>query len=1094
MILGNRFRIKSFTLFVIFMVFVSAIYLFIAIPPQKRFRDFQMSNRLEQQKSYVTQKIKNSNQIYREKIRYFISNQSIVSAFANGNKVLLKREVQPFMAVLEMENPYYFVINFFRHDNTPFLLMQGMTEVEKPETGFSYIEKTNELQQSHFGYEICGKDLFYKIVRPLFFDNRYIGCIEFGIRDIEVIEQLKKNFGIIPAAYFCKIEFAELIKDTLAWDSSTRGAQFTYYAEDDLLDKALITNPEMEAKLVAFENRDFLFSNFGEFRDYADNLLGGLYAGTEVTDIQKSYKSFLKYQLIGILVILVIVFAVFYFFFGYFFEKIYQLKRTLDERIAERSREIIDTNNELNLIFNTTSNAMRLIDKDYNILKVNHAFTVISGYSVSEAEGKKCYNLFSGDKCHTEQCSLNKLLKGEDKVEFQSVNLNKNGIPVPVIQTSVPLKGNDGNIYGIIEDLRDLTELVKTEDALKKSEKEFSMFMDDLPLGVFVKDEDSRALYLNNYMDKIFGKSNCLDKKPGEIFPAYIAKRVLKEDIRVLSGENIVVEEALQDKQGNERFYMTHKFLLKNENQGKRIGGISIDITRKKEAEKQLNLLSRAVQFTPVCVVITNYEGEIEYVNHAFQSLTGYTFEEVAGKNIGILGSDLHDEDFFTEMWNFVKGGKDWQGEIQNRRKNGEIYWERLSISPVKDSEGEIRHFIAVKEDNTRQKEFEQKLNESKEKAIESDRLKTAFLTNFSHEIRTPMNAIVGLSELLINSKVPLSEKKGFTNTIQENSKILLSLIDDIIDISKIDAGLVELKESNCKLNQLLEGLYEEFQKNIQQTDKLYLRLVLKKAISQSDFLIVTDESRLKQVLSNLLGNAIKFTDSGRVEFGYVIKDENNILFFVKDSGLGISESKLDTVFERFQSVDDTLTRNHRGTGLGLAISKSIIELMSGKIWVRSIPNQGSTFFFTLPFKTPAIDAELIAGLSKLSAIHELEGKTILVADEINANFLLIEAGFKKTNASVLWARHGKDAVDIVRKNKNIDLIIMDVELPVISGFEALVEIKRLNNDLPVIMQSTFSLPGHIEKCIQAGCDGYILKPVNMKQLLEKSADCLRNN
>lgn len=1092
MILDNNFRTRSFFVFVAIMVTLGALYLLLIIPPQKRIRDVQIEGRMLELRNNVSQRILQSNELYREKIRHFISNQAIAAAFSEGDRALLKREVQPFMAILEMEQPYYFIINFYQADGTPLLLMQGMREISVPETGTLYVNLANEYQKSFFGYEIIGRGIYYKIVRPVFFENRYIGCIEFGIRDAEIIKQLRKDFNIIPAAYFRISEFSKINWENHDWDYISDSVIYTFYANRSLILQALKDAEAGREKIIFSDGKAYLFMNFGEFRDYGENLLGGLFCGVDVSDILSSYKKFLTYQLIGIIAIILVILAIFYIFFGFFFEKIYDLKRTLDKRIAERSKEIIDTNNQLNQIFNTTTNAMRMVDKDFNVLKVNQAFTTISGFSPEEVEGKKCYEVFPGEHCHSENCALSRILKGEEKVEYRSDNQNKNGHKIPLIQTAVPLRGNDGEIYGIIEDLKDLTELIRTEEALKQSEKDFSMFMDDLPLGVFIKDETSRALYLNNYMDSVFGKSNCLGKRPGDIFPSQIAKRVLREDDRVLKGEIVVVEEALQDKNGDNRVYMTHKFLLRDAKRGNRIGGISIDITKKIEAERMINLLSMAIENTPVCVVITNIDGDIEYANQAMEALTGYTYEEVAGENIRIFGSGLHEEDFFREMWETIKSGNDWKGQVQNRRKNGELYWERLSISPVKDLDGNIKHFIAIKEDNTQQKEFESQLNEAKDKAMESDRLKTAFLTNFSHEIRTPMNAILGLTEILINNKLNTEEKNEFSSNIRENSKALLKLIDDIIDISHIDAGLVELNENNCYINRVLDEVYETCRDKLDKSGRNGLKLSVKKANPLPDFSISVDEIRVKQVLNNLLENAIKFTEEGSIDFGYVFKDENTLLFFVKDTGPGIPEDKLDTIFERFQSVDETLTREHRGTGLGLAISKSIVGMMSGKIWVRSNPNQGSAFFFTIPLKLAAIETDLTSGMGKVPQLSELEGKTVLVADEIHANYLLIETALKKNSASVLWAKNGREALEEVTRSKSVDLVIMDVELPVLSGLDALIEIKKIKSTLPVIMQTAFSVPDQLEKCIQAGCDGYITKPINIKQLIDKMGDCLK--
>ncbi len=1091
MILDNNFRIRSFLVFVAFMLVLGVLYLLLVIPPQKKIRDVQIKSRITERKNAVTQKIQQSNELYREKIRHFLTNQAIASAFSEEDAPRLKREVQPFMAILEMEQPYYFIINFYKADGTPLLIMQGMRETILPETGTLYVELTNLHQKSHFGYEIIGRGIYYKIVRPVFYNNRYIGCIEFGIRDAEIIKQLREDFQIIPAAYFRISELNRVNWENYEWDFMSDSVLYTFYDNRSIILKGLEESVDGTKKTVQSEGKDYIFLNFGEFRDYGDNLLGGLFCGVEVSDIFASYKKFLGTQLTGIIIIIVIILAIFYLFFGFFFEKIYDLKRTLDKRIAERSREIIDTNNQLNLIFNTTTNAMRMVDKDYNILKVNHAFTSISGYSATEAEGRKCYELFHSENCHTEKCALNRIILGEEKVEYRSDNTHKNGQPVPVIQTAVPLRGNDGEIYGIIEDLKDLTELIKTEDALRLSERDFSMFMDDLPLGVFIKDENSRALYLNKYMDSVFCRSNCLGKRPGDIFPSQIAKRVLTEDARVLGGEIVVVEEALQDKDGNNRIYMTHKFLLRDPGRGNRIGGVSIEITKKVEAERMINLLSQAVENTPVCVVITNTNGNIEYANQAMETLTGYTYEEVVGENISILGSK-QDDDLFREMWDAILSGNSWQGQVQNRRKNGELYWERLSISPVKDPDGKVKHFIAVKEDNTRQKEFEARLNEARERAMECDRLKTAFLTNFSHEIRTPMNAILGLTEILIKNKLTVAEKNEFSSNIRENSRVLLKLIDDIIDISRIDAGLVELQEKVCLINQVLDEVYNLFRGKLDNSGKPGLKLIVKKANPLHEFAIMADTERVKQVLNNLVENALKFTDKGSVDFGYVFKDENSLLFFVKDTGPGIPENKLESIFERFQSVDETLTRTHRGTGLGLAISKSIVELMSGKIWVRSNPNEGSAFFFTIPLKISAMDMEVGTGMGKIPLVPELEGKTILVADEIHANYLLIETALKKNSAMALWAKNGLEALEVVNQNNMVDLIIMDIELPVLSGLEALRKIKKERNDLPVIMQTAFSVPEQLEKCIQAGCDGYITKPINIKQLIEKMADCLK--
>lgn len=627
------------------------------------------------------------------------------------------------------------------------------------------------------------------------------------------------------------------------------------------------------------------------------------------------------------------------------------------------------------------------------------------------------------------------------------------------------------------------------QQAKVQTRKQFADFMDDLPLGVFIKDDKSRAIYLNQYMDNVFGKSNCISKSPYNIFDRTTADRVISEDKRVLAGENVMVEESLTDKNGRNRVYMTHKFLMQEVEADPLIGGISIEITRRREAEYKLRILSKAIRNSPVCVIITDPEGMIEYVNPAFVNSTGFSFAEVMGENTKIINSGKHEKEFFRNMWSVIKEGHDWQGEILNRKKDGSLFWELVNISSVKNNNGEITHFVAIKDNISKRKHMEEELLRAKEKAEESDRLKSAFLANMSHEIRTPMNAIVGLSSLLSDPQLPFSEREGFSSIILENSNVLLQLIDDIVDVSKIEAGQIKIRPSVCEITALLCDIYESFALQIRNKGNS-VKLVLNEAMYGKKLYTLTDAYRLRQILTNLISNALKFTEHGTVEFGYSMKNGSDIRFFVKDTGIGIPADKHDMIFDRFRQADDTRTRYHQGAGLGLSISKSLVELLGGQIWVESERDRGACFYFTIPLRKSAENTATAAHNTELSAVPDLTGKTILVVEDVEVNFTLLEALLKKTGADLPWAINGTRALEFCKDNNNISLVLLDLNLPDIHGLDVLREIKKKYKNLPVIIHTAYAMNGEKELCINAGCDGFITKPIDLENLIRLIKEC----
>ncbi|MEA3478730.1 MAG: tetratricopeptide repeat protein [Bacteroidota bacterium] len=384
-------------------------------------------------------------------------------------------------------------------------------------------------------------------------------------------------------------------------------------------------------------------------------------------------------------------------------------------------------------------------------------------------------------------------------------------------------------------------------------------------------------------------------------------------------------------------------------------------------------------------------------------------------------------------------------------------------------------------------KSTEEKLKASKEKAEESDRLKTSFLTNMSHEIRTPMNAIIGFSNLLLKPDLSQRKKGEYVAIIRNNSASLLKIIDDIIDTARIEVGEIKIEEENSLINKIMDEILTATEEMKGKHGKKDIDLILKKGEPDDDFRVKTDPYRIRQILSNLLSNAIKFVDKGYIEFGYRI-EEDEILFYVKDTGIGIPVHKQEFIFERFRQVEESYTRKYGGTGLGLTICRNLVVMIGGKIWVESEEGKGTTFYFTIPFKQAdklLTSVEEEPDQVKVPEKWNWKDKSIMVAEDVDSNFELVKELLEKTAAKIVWVKDGQEAIDTCQDNDNIDLILMDISMPKLDGLSAAVAIKKFRKNLPIIAVTAFAKAEEKEKFLNSGCDDYIAKPISEEELIE---------
>ena len=479
-------------------------------------------------------------------------------------------------------------------------------------------------------------------------------------------------------------------------------------------------------------------------------------------------------------------------------------------------------------------------------------------------------------------------------------------------------------------------------------------------------------------------------------------------------------------------------------------------------------------------LVITGYSSALHFFVKATQGFIR-NLEQVT-KESDILKNIAEERTRDLEEANSIM--EERQEEINIQKEEIESQYESLEESNKLLQEIQIK----IIEQNTELDKHRNKLETLVEertselekallKAEESDRLKTSFLANMSHEIRTPMNAIIGFSSLL---KVEDNDQNRdeYIKIIESNGMMLLTLINDILDLSSIQSQQLSLKPKNNNINSILLKLFETFKK---EAEKENLTLTLNTSIIKDDYHFLCDEIRIKQIISNLLSNAIKFTKSGNIEFG-IHQITDNIIFYVKDSGIGISKETGPAIFNRFYKVEHTDNQLYRGTGLGLAICKSIVGLWDGDIWYESEMGKGTTFYFSHPLNAEKTGRIKQVGTST-DGVIDLKNKRILIAEDEESNFKLLDIYLKKTSVGIMWAKNGVDAVQLATEN-HFDLVLMDIKMPIMGGMEASKKIKALNPDLPIIAQTAFAFSTEVEDILKSGIDSYITKPINKDELM----------
>jgi PAS domain S-box-containing protein len=502
-------------------------------------------------------------------------------------------------------------------------------------------------------------------------------------------------------------------------------------------------------------------------------------------------------------------------------------------------------------------------------------------------------------------------------------------------------------------------------ELIKERQELFNAVTEKLNNAFYMYSQEGFFIYANKATEEITGYRTEELKAMNfyDIVHPEFRKMVKERGIKRLSGETVPAnyEMKIITKAGSERWVEVSNSVIRMKNKLTVIGTAS-DITERKQAEMNLKIerayFENLFQNSPEAIVVTSNSGIIQRINHHFTQLFGYTPEEAIGKSVDVLLAPdelMGEASQKTDEANMKSVG-DWiSAETIRMDKYGNELRVSILAGPI-ESEGRQRGVYGIYRDITERVEFEQELKKAKDEAEKADKLKSSFLANMSHEIRTPMNAIMGFSNLLKDPDLSREEKEEYIRIINNRGKHLLQIIDDIIDLSKIEAGGLTLRKEQFSLNEFLAEIYSATEQQMQQSSDEQVELIMEKSLYDKDSEIYTDKTRLFQILSNMLNNAVKYTNNGYIILGYDVVDEKTSPFFrfyVKDTGIGIPDDKKDIIFDYFRQIDDSKSRKYGGAGLGLSISKKLVEMLGGEIWVDSKENEGSSFYFTLPITYP---------------------------------------------------------------------------------------------------------------------------------------------
>jgi len=756
-----------------------------------------------------------------------------------------------------------------------------------------------------------------------------------------------------------------------------------------------------------------------------------------------------------------------------------EIKKTEEARILSESN--------LQALINNANESIWSLDNNYNLIITNDNFRIsyLAAYNIELKLGINLVSILSPELKEFWKPKYDIALSGE-KISFEF----KENIQNNLYYFNVNLNPifSEGKITGVSALSVDITNQKRSEDKMRSSEERLKILFDYAPDAYFLTD------IKGNFIDGNLASEKLLGYDKTELIGRNLLESELLSINQIPRAAKILIKNSSGLATGPDEFELTRKdgsnITVELITHPVEIGGQTLilglarDINDRRAAENALRESEENFRVlfneNPLPTILSDIpSGKIEFVNKKLAAAMNMNPNDILGKTAIDLGL-LKDPQDLEKLTTLITN----QGFIDNMEidkvfPNGQsgtdlVFMRLVTINGKQNC-------LTVVQDITERKQAEMAIVKAREKAEESDRLKSAFLANMSHEIRTPMNGILGFAELLRTQLLTSEEQREYIDIIEKSGARMLNILNDLIDISKIESGQMIISASEFNINEQMEFIFSFFKHEVSGKG---ISLSFINDLPLNEAIIKTDKEKVNAILTNLIKNAIKFTNEGSIKFGYKRKGKY-LQFFVKDTGTGIAMELREIIFERFRQGSESLARNYEGAGLGLSISKSFVEMLGGKIWVESEPGKGSTFYFTVPYNAEPGDTSIfIKTALKVEQDKQVENlKILIVEDDSTSEFLLLNI-LKAFSSEFLKAKTGVEAVEACRCDPEINLVMMDIKMAEMDGYEATRQIRQFNRGVVIIAQTAYALTGEREKALEAGCDDYVSKPIRKDELL----------